>query len=149
LSADTESRKGGQEEERRCSGRTKEGEACGVEPELLTVDGEGRWWCWSHNPHVTAAEKAAGRERGGMSTARRNRKRKGLHPREVGRLESLEDCERISALIATATATGELSATQARATLAALKEFRAAVADGKILSRVKELEAALKKNKRR
>ena len=147
MSADTEDQKGGQENGRRCSGRKADGGPCAVVPELLTQDQEGRWWCYNHDPDRSAAERYASRARGGLRAQRG--KRKGLLPGEVGQLRTLEDAERIAARIAIATATGELSATQARATLAALKEWRAVVADGKILDRVKQLEAALAKKGRK
>jgi hypothetical protein len=102
-------------------------------------------YCFSHDPGA-ATERTAARTLGGVRTA--SRKRRGLDPSELPPLESLEDAERWSAVIAKNVATGALSSAQARAVMHALSLFLKAREAVAFSDRLKTLEALVKGRRR-
>ncbi len=86
-----------------------DGRPCGV-PATWVKDG----WCFAHNPALEAERRAANL-RGGMTTARLLRKRRGLEEGELGALQTPEDAQRWCMIAATAVATGRMSASAASA----------------------------------
>ena len=82
---------------RRCGGTNGDGSPCNS-PFVLPSG-----FCISHDPDKEHERKAA-QQRGGMRTA--SRKRKGLNPADLPPLETLEDAQKWSAVIAKAVATG-------------------------------------------
>jgi len=82
-----------------------------------------------------------------MRTA--SRKRKGLNPADLPPLETLEDAQKWSAVIAKAVATGELSSGQARAVQIALTTWMRAHDMIKLRTRLERMEKLLQQKRGR
>ncbi len=121
----------------KCPGPNVDGGPCRAPAELLLPSG----YCFAHDPAV-ADQRTAARRNGGQTTRLKNRR--GLDPEDLGALTTLEDAERWAARIALAAATGQLSSAQANSAMRAVREFRAAHSEGKVMERIKALEAAKK-----
>lgn len=127
--------------ERRCPGKTREGEACKAPPHLLLGDG----WCYSHSPDpAVKADREAARTRGGDTTARRYNGTKGLNENDLGPLESPGDAARWTREVALAVAVGRLTASQGQSITRAIQLFLKAHEAGETTARLADLEAKVR-----
>lgn len=123
---------------RRCRGTTASGEPCGVGPELVLPSG----FCFSHDATRRSEHKAGAALGGIKSMAKR---RRGLDPDTLGKLETAADAQRITALLTLALATGELPAPAGRAALVAITAWLRAHDLNELERRLVELEREARK----
>lgn len=91
---------------------------CRVPESMLLPDG----YCINHSPDpVVIAKRDAARLKGGLRTTAANKK--GLDAEDLGELQTPEDACRQLAVIAKATATGQLSSSAGSAATGALREW--------------------------
>ena len=121
------------EQPRRCPGMKADGSPCRVPSEMLLASG----WCLLHDP-ARGADRTGNATLGGVKAGAK--RRKGLDPDALGKLETPEDAMRISARLTIAAATGELAAPQVNAALSAVKEWRKAYEADVLDKRLDELE---------
>lgn len=112
-----------QEDERRCSGRRRDGSRCDVPGPMVLWDQDTEaWWCVNHHPSPEIIEaRRLSRQRGALAT--RARFRRGLDPAELGELTTPQDAKRWSSVIALAVAGGRITPAQANAATRAVHEF--------------------------
>ena len=102
------------DEQKRCPGNGAE--ACGVPSDLLLEDG----YCFAHSPN-RKSERTAAATLGGIKAGAK--RRRGLDPDVLGKLDTPADAKRMTSVIAIAVASGELPAPQARAALVAIQQW--------------------------
>jgi hypothetical protein len=124
----------GDQEPKRCRGSNADGTVCQAPPFWVGESG----YCRAHDP-ARAGERRHSTALGGIRSAAR--RRKGI---DIGKLETPSDAMRITARIATAVASGELSSAQGRAVLVAVAEWRKARDADEVAGRLQALERQVK-----
>ncbi len=129
-------------DDRRCASKKNNGDPCNVDAQLLIEDEDtpGVWWCFGHHPDYEDARDAA-RSKAGSRTALKYRKApRYLDTHDLGALESAEDAQRWSEVIARAVVTGKLSANAAGMALKSVEQWLRSHETNDLNARLAELE---------
>jgi hypothetical protein len=125
---------------RKRKGKKADGAPCEVPPSWVGDSG----YCISHDPARRDELRQAG-QKGGRIGGRAAKPKKGLHPGELGPLETPEDARRWLEIAGSAVAEGRLTSRDGHVAVRACEAFLKAFDAGALQDEVKELRAKLRR----